>query len=143
MNPEYENTLKLLLNVRSLRAFVRESDYEQLLDAHAKLGSLLEERKAEYEQEKREAEAKEQARLELIKLIAEQGFDPETITIPVGLSNQGKKKSKTTRTPRKPKYQFKDENGETVYWSGNGKKPLVLQKLLDAGHTVEEFLIEQ
>ncbi|MGK3611195.1 hypothetical protein ACSLN1_25855, partial [Escherichia coli] len=34
---------------------------------------------------------------------------------------------------RKAKYRFKDENGEIREWSGNGKRPLALQKLLDEG----------
>ncbi|HGJ5856998.1 H-NS family nucleoid-associated regulatory protein [Arsenophonus nasoniae] len=53
-----------------------------------------------------------------------------------------KTKKKSSINARKPKYEFLDENGEIQTWSGNGKPPTVLQKLLDDGNELEEFLIK-
>lgn len=51
--------------------------------------------------------------------------------------------TKTQRWSEESKYNFKDENGETKTWSGNGKIPLALQKQLNEGCPTETFLIEK
>ncbi len=135
----YDEVMRVLSNVRSIRAFVRENDYELLLEAHEKLGVALEERKEEYAAEKVEREAREVKRQELLALIESEGFDIGQL-----LGNEsptGKRKSANRpQSKRAPKYKF-TENGETKYWSGVGRKPKPIAQAIENGGSLADFLI--
>lgn len=136
----YKAVKKVLSNVRSIKAFVQKNDYDFILEAHEKLGSLLEERRKEHEAEKAELEEREKQRFELISLVEEAGFDISTLAIPV-TAEQKKKKGKSSGTPLEPKYQF-TENGETKFWAGVGRKPNPIKKAIEAGKSLDDFLIK-
>lgn len=131
---------KHLSGLTYLRKFAQSKDFEWLQDVHDKIGAILQENREDFERAKREAEEKEKKRREVLRMIEEMGFDIESLVNPITASGIKKKKTKKQGT-RKPKYQF-THNGEMILWSGNGKKPLALQTLLDEGHTLEEFLIQ-
>ncbi|EGY28665.1 DNA-binding protein H-NS [Candidatus Regiella insecticola 5.15] len=136
----YAEMRRILSNIRSLRTFVRESDFEMLEESHAKLGVALEECRADYEAEKSQLAEREKKRLELIKLVKEEGFDISTLAIPV-TTGQKKKKSKSPSIIREPKYQF-TENGKTQYWAGIGRQPNPIKKTIKAGGSLDDFLIK-
>lgn len=72
-NNEIRRTLS---NIRSLRVFARETEFDLLLDMYEKLGSVIEERREDAEREAKERAEREQKRLDLLQLIAGEGFTP-------------------------------------------------------------------
>ena len=135
-NETFDATKKLLLNIRSVRVFARETSFDQLLEMQEKLNAVIEERREEAE---REAAERERKRQELLQLIAGEGFSPEEL---LGLSEDTPKTRKKTLPKAPPKYQF-DENGETKYWSGRGRTPKPIDEALKAGRSLDEFLIKK
>ncbi|MDS0064827.1 H-NS family nucleoid-associated regulatory protein [Enterobacter cloacae] len=133
-NETFDATKKLLLNIRSVRVFARETSFEQLLEMQEKLNAVIEERREAAERAERERK-----RQELLQLIAGEGFSPEEL---LGLSEDAQKTRKKTLPKAPPKYQF-DENGETKYWSGRGRTPKPIDEALKAGRSLDEFLIKK
>lgn len=133
---------RTLSNIRSLRVFARETEFELLLDMHEKLGAVIEERREEAEREAQERAVREKKRLELLQLISEEGWTLEELQDGETAVRKGKK----NRTPstRPPKYRFTDpETGKEETWTGVGRPKKGFQQLLDAGHSADEFLIEK
>ncbi|MEG7665017.1 H-NS family nucleoid-associated regulatory protein [Hafnia paralvei] len=135
----YDAVRKVLSNQRSIRAFVRECDYEWLVEACEKLNAATQEKRSDYEAELKQREERERKRQELLALIQEEGFDVESLINPT-LSTKTKGKKKSTGVPRKAKYQYV-ENGETKTWAGVGRKPKFIADALEAGRSLDEFLI--
>ncbi|EGH24851.1 MULTISPECIES: H-NS family nucleoid-associated regulatory protein [Pseudomonas syringae group] len=136
----YEDVMRVLSNVRSIRAFVRENDYELLLEAHEKLGVALDERKEEYAAEKLEREAREVKRQELLALIESEGFDLGQLA-GGDFEPKARKKSRTSTQKREPKYVFV-EDGVTKYWAGVGRKPRPIAQAIENGASLSDFLIK-
>lgn len=130
---------KTLLNIRSLRAYVRELTIEQLEEALDKLTTVVQERK-EAEAEEIAARAEQEAKLAAIaEQIAKDGIDLEALIS--ALSGETKTKAKGKRAPRPAKYKYIDTNGEEKTWTGQGRTPSVIQKALDEGKSLEEFAL--
>ncbi|OLQ90887.1 transcriptional regulator [Vibrio ponticus] len=129
---------KTLLNIRSLRAFSRELTLEQLEEALEKLTLVVTERK-EVEEEERAAQAEQEAKLAAIaEQIAKDGIDVSALIS--ALAGETKAKAKSKRAPRPAKYKYLD-NGEEKTWTGQGRTPSAIQAELDAGKSLEDFLI--
>lgn len=132
---------KILLNIRSLRAYAREQlTLEQLEEALDKLTIVVQERR-EVEEEEAVARAEQEAKLAAIaSQIAKDGIDVDALIS--ALSGETKKvKTKTKRAPRPPKYKYIDANGEEKTWTGQGRTPSVIQAQLDAGKSLDDFAI--
>lgn len=130
---------KTLLNIRSLRAFSRELTLEQLEEALDKLTIVVEERKSS-EEEELAAKAEREAKLKsYAEQIAQDGIDVEELI--AALSGEGATKPKQKRAPRPAKYKYTDENGEEKTWTGQGRTPKGIQAKLDAGASLDDFLI--
>lgn len=137
----YDSVRRVLSNQRSIRALVRECNYEWLVEASEKLNAAIAERRADYEVELKQREVREKQRLELLTLIQEAGFDIESLAAPVdSMAPKAKAKRKSSGGSRKPKYQY-TENGELKTWAGVGRKPKFIADAISAGRTLEEFLI--
>ena len=134
-NNEIRRTLS---NIRSLRVFARETEFDLLLDMYEKLGSVIEERREDAEREAKERAEREQKRLNLLQLIAGEGFTPEELLGQIEGQGKSKKRSKTPKAA--PKYQF-IEDGVTKTWTGKGRKPKPIEEALAAGRDLDEFLI--
>ncbi|AZL04134.1 MULTISPECIES: H-NS family nucleoid-associated regulatory protein [Enterobacterales] len=134
-NNEIRRTLS---NIRSLRVFARETEFDLLLDMYEKLGSVIEERREDAEREAKERAEREQKRLDLLQLIAGEGFTPEELLGQIEGQGKSKKRSKTPKAA--PKYQF-IEDGVTKTWTGKGRKPKPIEEALAAGRDLDEFLI--
>ncbi len=91
-NENFELVRKLLLNIRSVRVFARETHFEQLLEMQEKLNAVIEERREEAEQEAKEREERERKRQELLQLIQGEGFSAEEL---LGFSEEKPKNAKT------------------------------------------------
>ncbi|MCD9465111.1 H-NS histone family protein [Photobacterium phosphoreum] len=125
------NTIKLLLNLRSLRVLSREMTLEQLQESLDKLTQVVNERTQEEEQqlaENKERNDKLEAYREM--LIAD-GIDPEEL-----LQAMSAKPKKSNRAPRPAKYKYVDENGQEKTWTGQGRTPKFL-----VDKNLEDFLI--
>ncbi|WP_168402997.1 H-NS family nucleoid-associated regulatory protein [Erwinia amylovora] len=138
-NDTFESVRKLLLNIRSVRVFVRETEFEQLLEMQEKLAAVIEERREEAEQEAAARQEREKKRQELLQLIAGEGFSPEQL---LGLTDEEPKSRKSKLPKAPPKYQF-EENGEVKFWSGRGRSPKPIAEALEAGRKLDDFLIEK
>ncbi|EHW7007478.1 H-NS histone family protein [Salmonella enterica] len=136
---EHGITARILMNIRSVRVFAREMEFEQLLEMQEKLNTVIEERREDAEREAAERQEREKKRQELLQLIAGEGFSPEEL---LGLTEDTPKTRKKTLPKAPPKYQF-DENGETKYWSGRGRTPKPIDEALKAGRSLDEFLIKK
>lgn len=138
---EYQIISKHLSSITTIRKFALTKDFEWLQEVKDKLEAVIEENRELFEQARKEAEEKEKKRLDLLKMIEDSGFSLESLLNPV-TKVKIKTKKKSSINARKPKYEFLDENGEIQTWSGNGKPPTTLQKLLDDGNPLEDFLIK-
>lgn len=133
---DYSSAIKVFSNLRSIRALAREMDYEVLADIAEKLNTVVAEMEQEQAAERQKAEAIAQKRKEAIEYLANMGLTLEDLT-GTATTTQTRK----TKEPRPYKYEFKDENGETKKWTGQGRTPTALKKALDSGKSLDDFLI--
>lgn len=130
--------LKVLLNVRSLRAALRELSFEQLHEAHEKFTLVYQER-ADVAEKAQAAEAERLAKVaEFQTMLANAGIDPSELVQDAPAGKAAREGSK--RAPRPPKYRYM-ENGEEKTWTGQGRTPKALAVLLEQGRQLDEFLI--
>ncbi|MNF63980.1 DNA-binding protein H-NS [compost metagenome] len=128
---------KVLLNVRSLRAALRELSLEQLKEAHEKIESIYLERAVQVEKEQA-AQAEHVSKLaEFQAMLAEAGIDPREL---VGSESTATSGAKAKRAPRPAKYRYV-ENGVEKTWTGQGRTPKFLAEQLEQGHQLDKFLI--
>ena len=133
-------TIKTLLNIRSLRAYSRELTLEQLQEAHSKLSTVVEERRNEELKSQEQKLIKEVQLAEITRQIKEQGLDVSEVILAL-TSASASMKSKSKRAPRPAKYKYFDASGTEQFWTGQGRTPLVIQKALDNGQSLDKFLI--
>lgn len=131
---------KTLLNVRSLRAFSRDLTLEQLEEALEKLTTVVTERR-EIEEAELAAAAEQEAKLSAIAAqISQEGIDIQALISTLEGETKGNK-PKAKRAPRPAKYQYTDASGELKTWTGQGRTPSAIQEQLDAGKSLDDFLI--
>lgn len=129
--------IKVLLNIRSLRAVLRELSLEQVKEAHEKIEMIYLER-LEVAEREQAANAERQQRLaEFQAMLAQAGIDPTEL---VGSTPVVANVAKAKRAPRPPKYRYV-ENGVEKTWTGQGRTPKFLAEQLEQGHQLDEFLI--
>lgn len=129
--------LKVLLNIRSLRAAMRELSLDQLKEAHEKIELIYLER-LELAEKEQAAQAERQQKLaEFQEMLAQAGIDPTELvgSIPIVATA-----AKAKRAPRPPKYRYV-ENGVEKTWTGQGRTPKFLAQQLEQGRQLEAFLI--
>ena len=130
--------LKVLLNIRSLRAVMRELSLEQVKEAHEKIELIYLERLDQAEKEQA-ANAEHLNKLaEFQAMLADAGIDPAELvgSAPAMPTSAAKVK----RAPRPPKYRYV-ENGVEKTWTGQGRTPKFLAQQLEQGRQLDEFLI--
>ncbi|UUI59307.1 H-NS family nucleoid-associated regulatory protein [Aeromonas salmonicida] len=129
--------LKVLLNIRSLRAAMRELSLEQLQEAHEKIESIYLERLEHAEKEQAANAERQQKLAEFQAMLAQAGIDPTEL---VGCAPAAATAAKAKRAPRPPKYRYVD-NGQEHTWTGQGRTPKFLAEQLEQGRQLDEFLI--
>lgn len=131
------DALKALNNLRTLRVQAREIELDVLNEMLEKFSVVVAERRDEVNAE--QAAQKEKAeKLALYKeMLMKDGIDISDLA---DLA-QSENKPKAKRAPRPAKYKFTDETGETKFWTGQGRTPSPIKKVLDAGGSLDEFLI--
>lgn len=130
--------LKVLNNIRILRAQARETTLESLEDMLEKFTAVVEERREE-EAEQRKILEDKQAKLEAFRAkLQEEGIDPSELID--SLKGQTVK-TKQVRQPRPPKYKYIDEDGSEKTWTGQGRTPKAISAALEKGKKLEDFAL--
>ncbi|HDO1322792.1 H-NS family nucleoid-associated regulatory protein [Aeromonas veronii] len=129
--------LKVLLNIRSLRAALRELSLEQVQEAHEKIEAIYLERLEQAEKEQAAQVEHQQKLAEFQAMLAQAGIDPTEL---VGSAPVAATTTKAKRAPRPPKYRYVD-NGVEKTWTGQGRTPKLLVQQLEQGRQLDEFLI--
>ena len=134
-----EDITKTLLNLRSFRAYSKELTLSELEKVLNNLMAIVENRQEQEELEKAKL-AERDEKLEAIKKQMENdGINLEDLLST--LSNKTTNKPKTKRAPRPAKYKYIDSTGEEKTWTGQGRTPKFLQEKIDAGHSLDDYLI--
>lgn len=128
-------TLQVLNNIRTLRAQARELPLEVLEEVLEKFTIVVAERS-----EEKAAEAANRERLEKLshyrEMMIADGINPSEL-MDAAVNIKVRKK----REPRPAKYAYIDDAGEQKTWTGQGRTPAPIKAQLDAGKTLEDFLI--
>ena len=131
--------LKTLMNIRSLRAVLRELSYEQLVEAKQKFDEIYAEREQQESKIRAESAERLQKLAEFTEMLKEAGIDPSEL---VGTAAPAKADSaaKAKRAPRPAKYKY-TEDGQEKTWTGQGRMPKAIAEAVANGCALEEFLI--
>ncbi|KTR47818.1 DNA-binding protein [Pantoea ananatis] len=130
------DALKALNNLRILRAQAREIELDVLSEMLEKLSVVVAERREEEEAEQALLREKADKLAKYKEMLMNDGIDiSELMDLPT------ETKTKAKRAPRPAKYQYTDENGEKKSWTGQGRTPSPIKKALDAGGSLDDFLI--
>lgn len=141
---EYSIISRTMTNIRSLRTYVRELDFEQLLDMQEKLNTVIEERREDAERKAAERKELETKCQQVFEYIVSVGLDPEEWQGPVSaIAGTTETKRKPKGGVRKAKYIFEDENGETRRGLVTVKCHLLCGNRLMEIVPLETFLIEK
>lgn len=131
--------LKVLLNVRSLRANIRELPLEQIEEAKEKFEHIYVERLESTKKERAEQAEHQRKLAEFSEMLKKAGIDPRDLmenTSPVTASGG----SKTKRAPRPAKYKYQ-EDGQEKTWTGQGRMPKAIAEQIALGKNLDDFLI--
>ncbi|MDZ5354692.1 histone-like nucleoid-structuring protein H-NS [Salmonella enterica] len=131
--------LKILNNIRTLRAQARECTLETLEEMLEKLEVVVNERR----EEESAAEVEERTRKlqQYREMLIADGIDPNELLNSMAAAKSG---TKAKRAARPAKYSYVDENGETKTWTGQGRTPAVIKKAMEEqGKQLEDFLIKE
>lgn len=131
-------SLKILNNIRTLRAQARETSLETLEEMLEKLEVVVNERREEFSLEKAAEEERVQKLQKYREMLEEAGIDPTDLLEANAVNKTGRAK----RAARPAKYSYVDENGETKTWTGQGRTPAVIKRAIDEeGKSLDDFLL--
>jgi len=132
--------LKVLLNIRSLRAAVRDLPFEQLEEIKQKFDTVIEERLQATEAERAARLEHEKKLAEFRELLASEGISAQDLF--GGVTNKASSAmTGTKRPPRPAKYAYMLD-GEERTWTGQGRMPARMAAAIEASHkTLNDFLI--
>ncbi|CAJ1794989.1 H-NS family nucleoid-associated regulatory protein [Aeromonas veronii] len=131
--------LKILMNIRSLRAALRELSFEQLVEIREKFEEIFAEREQQESKLREESAERLQKLAEFTELLKQAGIDPsELVGTAAPAKSEGSTKAK--RAPRPAKYRY-TEDGQEKTWTGQGRMPKAISEAVASGRALEEFLI--
>ena len=131
--------LKVLLNIRSLRAACRELTLEQLEEGLEKLSAIVAERQQDEAADRQAREEHQRKINEYTEMLKAAGIDPAELVGTVA-NEPAKAAKKGKRAPRPAKYRYLD-NGVEKTWTGQGRMPSAIAKAVAEGKSIEEFAI--
>ncbi|MDH1848085.1 H-NS family nucleoid-associated regulatory protein [Aeromonas caviae] len=139
--------LKVLCNIRSLRAAMRELPMEMQEKIQENVLMVVSDNQTAFQIQEEEQKRKEQERQAAIEkvneLLAQNGMTFNDLLPEAGATtSDSPAKAKTKRQPRDPKYRWV-QDGEEKTWTGQGKTPKFLAEKLAAGRSLDEFLIQK
>ncbi|MFT8210088.1 MAG: histone-like nucleoid-structuring protein H-NS [Symbiopectobacterium sp.] len=131
--------LKVLNNIRTLRAQARECSLDTLEEMLEKLEVVVNERRDEENQAQAEIEERTRKLQQYRDMLIANGIDPNELLQSLGTA---KTPGKSKRAARPAKYQYTDENGEARTWTGQGRTPAVIKKAIEEqGKSLDDFLL--
>ncbi|HDX8379627.1 TPA: H-NS histone family protein [Aeromonas salmonicida] len=131
--------LKVLLNIRSLRAACRELTLEQLEEGLEKVSAIVAERQQDEAADRQAREEHQRKINEYTEMLKAAGIDPAELVGTVA-NEPAKAAKKGKRAPRPAKYRYLD-NGIEKTWTGQGRMPSAIAKAVAEGKSIEEFAI--
>ncbi|ASX25799.1 H-NS family nucleoid-associated regulatory protein [Candidatus Williamhamiltonella defendens] len=132
--------LKILNNIRTLRAQARECSLETLEEMLEKLTAVVNERKQEENKAKKKEEEYKRKIEKMKALFIEEGIDLHEF---LQTSASDKVTAKTKRAIRPAKYQYIDEKGEKKTWTGQGRTPALIKKAIEEKKkSLKDFLLK-
>ena len=131
--------LKILFNIRSLRAALRELPFEQLEEAKLKFDEVFAERESAEAKSKEGSVERDRKLAEFSEMLKNAGIDPSELVGSVGVT-KSEGKSKASRAPRPPKFKYV-EDGQERTWTGQGRMPKAIAEAVASGRAIEDFLI--
>ncbi|QSR45198.1 H-NS histone family protein [Aeromonas dhakensis] len=131
--------LKTLMNIRSLRAALRELSFEQLVEIREKFEEIFAEREQQETKLREESAERLQKLAEFTEMLRTAGIDPSEL---VGTATTAKAEGivKAKRAPRPAKYKY-IEDGQEKTWTGQGRMPKAIAEAVAAGKALDDFLI--
>ena len=132
--------LKVLLNIRSLRAAVRDLPFEQLQEIKEKFDTVVQEQLKAAEVDQAAKLEHEKKLAEFRELLAIEGTSPEDLLSGRGLTTGADAGAKAKRAPRPAKYRYMVE-GEARTWTGQGRMPAQIAAAIASGESLDAFLI--
>lgn len=132
--------LKVLLNIRSLRAAIRELPFEQLQEAKEKFDLVYNERADSVEQERAEQEERQRKLNEFTEMLQQAGIDPRELLNSATAPAAAVGATKSKRAPRPAKYKYQ-EDGQEKTWTGQGRMPKAIAEQVALGKDLNDFLI--
>ncbi|WP_048638955.1 histone-like nucleoid-structuring protein H-NS [Brenneria goodwinii] len=131
--------LKILNNIRTLRAQARECSLDTLEEMLEKLEVVVNERREEESQVQAEVEERARKLQQYRDMLIADGIDPNELLQSLG---SVKTAGKSKRAARPAKYQYTDENGDAKTWTGQGRTPAVIKKAIEEqGKSLDDFLL--
>jgi DNA-binding protein H-NS len=127
--------LRIITHARRFKSAVKDLGVEQLEEVTVKLQKIIDDRIAEEKEAEIENAERNEKILEIRQLLKQEGIEPEELfddTSP----KQGKK------AMRQPKYEIWTEAGKHVTWTGQGRMPNVFKARIEAGDSLDTFLID-
>lgn len=131
------DALKALNNLRTLRAQARDIEVAVLDEMLEKFAVVVAERREEAEADNAAQRVKEEKLALYKEMLLNDGIDINDLA----QLNPQETKSKVKRAPRPAKYKFIDEQGNEKLWTGQGRTPSPIKTALDAGGSMDDFLI--
>ncbi|AMG58813.1 histone-like nucleoid-structuring protein H-NS [Pantoea vagans] len=132
--------LKVLNNIRTLRAQAREYSVETLEEMLEKLDVVVKERREEESHYQAENEERTRKLNQYREMLLADGIDPNELINTLNATPRAAAKGK--RSVRPAKYGYTDEKGESRTWTGQGRTPAVIKKALEEqGKTLDDFLL--
>ena len=139
MRIKMNDFLKILMNIRSLRAALRELSFEQLVEIREKFEEIFAEREQQENKIKAESAERLQKLAEFTEMLKQAGIDPsELVGTAAPAKSEGSTKAK--RAPRPAKYRY-TEDGQEKTWTGQGRMPKAIAEAVAAGKALDDFLI--
>ena len=130
--------LKDLKNIRQLRAALRTCSVAEIADIAGKINVIQKEREKEEEKLQEAMKARERSVNNALSFLEKEDIDVYDL---IAALNQ---KSVKKRGKMMPKYAYTDLDGINRTWTGQGKTPLALLKLMQmTGSSLEDFLIKK
>lgn len=132
-------TLKILNNIRTLRAQTKKYTLKTLEEMLKKFTLIVNERKVENSQLQEKIEKHAKKIQQYRDMLIADGINPNEL-----LQNIHSIKSlhKNKRTNRPAKYKYINHSGEIKTWTGQGRTPTVIKTAINEKRkTLEDFLL--
>ncbi|WP_159715336.1 histone-like nucleoid-structuring protein H-NS [Blochmannia endosymbiont of Camponotus nipponensis] len=134
------DALKILNNIRTLRAQARECTLETLEEILEKLELVVNERREENSQFQAKIEAHSRKLQQYRDMLIADGINPNELL--ENINANAKSLYKNKRAIRPAKYQYTNKYGEIKTWTGQGRTPSIIKKAIDEKKkTLEDFLL--